>query len=110
MLLKYILQSHVEVFFHLQKEALNSIIASLAMLSCFDWPFEILVDSQKTPFHVDFEILNGESMQPRAIEGGESNADGIAQCKKLSHEYLTLGHLQEINISILANGYISRGV
>ncbi len=79
MLLEYILQRHVdvsEVSFHLQKEALNLIIASLAMLSCFDWPFEILVGSQQTPFHVDVKCenceLDGESLHPRTTDCGES--------------------------------------
>jgi hypothetical protein len=72
MLLEYILQSHVEVSFHLQKEALNLIISSLAMLSCFDWPCEILVGSQHTPIHVDVKCesceLDGESLHPRTTE------------------------------------------
>jgi hypothetical protein len=46
------------------------------MLSCFDWPFEILVGSQKTPIHVDVKCesceLDGESLQPRTTDGGES--------------------------------------
>jgi len=46
------------------------------MLSCFDWPFEILVGSQQTPIHVDVKCesceLDGKSLHPRTTDGGDS--------------------------------------